>query len=278
VSPQSVFVEHALEREQSWPATTVRWHFRVSGQGPVQLLAFHGFSQSADYFDSLAEPLRGIATVWAMDMPAHGATTWPGGRPCRPHHLQQVLQAVKSRTDQAELSVLGFSMGGRFAMLTGQTSASMLRSLHLAAPEGLSPNWPQRFSTETTLGRYLINRQIDHPGMILKPIALMERTGLLSRKMADFGRANVATRQVRVQLKEAWAAMHGLKPDHQQLAEQAGHHSLPVHIYAGRKDPLMSTTNAGRLADRVPGARLHVLDRGHFLINTSFGEMLAGLL
>lgn len=274
MSPASVFVETRLDAHRQWPAGTVRWHFRVGGEGPVQLLAFHGFSQEATYFDSLHEPLSGKTRVWALDMPGHGRTNWPAGRPCRPRDLIRLLEAIRTRAEGAELSVLGFSMGGRYAMLIGQTAAGMLRSLHLAAPEGLSPNWAQKFSTETAIGRYLIRRQIDRPGFILQPVSLMERTGLLSRKMADFARANIGSRELRIQLREAWSAMHGLRPDHRQLAQAVKQYQLPVQLYAGSRDPLITVDRAQALVNKLPGAQLQVMDRGHFLIGREFAELL----
>jgi pimeloyl-ACP methyl ester carboxylesterase len=271
-------IQTSLSPEGPHAACEVDWHFRVSGEGPLVLLACHGFSQGPDYFDPLAAPLRGVAQVWALALPAHGQTSWPGERPCRPQHLQSLLQAIRSRTNDAPIAVIGFSMGGRYAMVLGQTAAAGLHSLHLAAPEGLSPNWPQIISTDTSWGRYLIRCQIDRPGFITTPVRWLERSGLLSRKMADFARANIANRDLRVQLRESWIAMSGLKPDHAMLASQAAEQRLPVHLYAGRRDPLISLDNARKLSERIPGGTLHVLDKGHFLIDPAFGERLAGLL
>jgi pimeloyl-ACP methyl ester carboxylesterase len=278
VKPQFERISTALPQEGRHPARQVDWPFRVSGEGPLVLLACHGFSQGPEYFDALAAPLRGVAQVWAVALPAHGPCNWPGERPCRPQQLVDLLGALRARSGAAALAVIGFSMGGRYAMVLGQAGASELHSLHLAAPEGLSPNWPQIISTDTAWGRYLIKRQIERPGFITTPVRWLERSGLLSKKMADFARANIASRELRVQLRESWIAMSGLKPDHAQLAAQAGRHGLPVHLYAGRRDPLISLDNARKLSQRIPGGALHVLDKGHFLIDAAFGERMAGLL
>jgi pimeloyl-ACP methyl ester carboxylesterase len=278
MSAQAVTLTTTLQEQGGFSRHEVQWQVRVSGSGPVVLLACHGFSQSANYFDPIVKPLEGIAQVWALELPGHHKTNWPGERPCTPHNLLQLIQAVKTRTNSAPLAVLGFSMGGRYAFAMGQAAGAELHSLHLAAPEGLSPNWAQIISTETAIGRWIIKRQIDHPGIITGPVRTMERLGILNKKMADFARANIANRTLRVQLRESWIAMSGLTPDHAQLACSAAAHKLPVHLYAGKRDPLISLPNARKLADRIPGATLRELEKGHFLIDEAFGHRLAGLL
>ncbi|MBI1191798.1 MAG: alpha/beta fold hydrolase [Bacteroidetes bacterium] len=276
--PQQTYLETHLEARSAHPSQTVHWHAAVYGSGPLILLAFHGFSQSASYFAPLAKPLEGIAQVWALELPGHHKTNWPGERPCTTHDLLNLIQAIKARTNQGPLAVLGFSMGGRYAFALGQTAGAELHSLHLAAPEGLSPNWAQIISTETGIGRWIIKRQIDHPGIITGPVKAMERMGILNKKMADFARANIANRTLRVQLRESWIAMSGLKPDHAQLAASASEHHFPVHLYAGKRDPLISLPHARKLANSIPGAALHEFEKGHFLIDEAFGQRLAGLL
>ncbi len=278
MSAEHIYLQTELSELGRHKAQSVHWHFRVSGHGPLLLLACHGFSQGPEYFDSLTKPLEGIAQVWAVELPGHGKTSWPGERPASPHDLLQLLRALKTRTKDPPLAVLGFSMGGRYAMALGQTPEANLHSLHLAAPEGLSPNWAQIISTETAIGRWIIQHHIDHPGLINNPVAWLERSRLVSKKMADFVRANVASRTLRIQLRESWIAMSGLKPDRAQLARQAASHKMPVHIYAGKRDPLINMSRARAFAEKIPEAQFHPLDKGHFLIDRAFGERLAALM
>jgi len=273
--PNLTILETTLKVTDLHPQQVVKWHVQVAGNGPITLLACHGFSQSTSYFNPIVKPLEGIAQVWALELPGHHKTNWPGERPCTPHDLLELLRAVKARTNHAPLAILGFSMGGRYAFALGQAAGAELHSLHLAAPEGLSPNWAQIISTETAIGRWIIRRQIDQPGIVTGPVRAMERMGILDKKMADFARANIANRALRVQLRESWIAMSGLKPDHEQLAQSAKKNKLPVHLYAGKRDPLISLENARKLAAKIPGATLHELDKGHFLIDANFGRRLA---
>jgi len=278
MKPQQTIVETELPQTASHPAQRVQWQVSRYGSGPIILLACHGFSQSASYFAPLAGPLEGIAQIWSLELPGHHKTNWPGERPCTPRDLLALIKAVKARTSDAPLAVLGFSMGGRYAFAMGQTAGADLHSLHLAAPEGLSPNWAQIISTDTAIGRWIIRRHIDHPGIVTGPVKALERTGILNKKMADFARANIANRTLRVQLRESWIAMSGLKPDHAQLARSAEAHKFPVHLYAGKRDPLISLPNARRLTNAIPGATLHELEKGHFLIDEAFGQRLARIL
>jgi pimeloyl-ACP methyl ester carboxylesterase len=268
VRPRSVFLERPLEAFGRRPAETVRWHCRVSGRGPAVLLAFHGFSQTGDWFDPLAEPLRGTAELWAVDLPAHGRSDWPTDtrrpRACTPADLAGLLDAVRAESGKP-VTLLGFSMGGRYAAALATVAADRLEALHLAAPEALRTNWGQRLGTRTAAGRWLLRRQIARPGLLLDPLGWMQRRGLVRRKMADFVRANLASEALRAQLHHTWHAMHGLPADPPALARAANAAGLPVQLWLGRRDMLVRLSDARRLAARLDRGTLTVLDRGHFV-------------
>jgi pimeloyl-ACP methyl ester carboxylesterase len=261
------------------PAETVRWHCRVRGEGPQVLLAMHGFSQTASWLEHLAEPLRGICQLWSCDMPAHGLTEWPGSveqpRICRPEDLVALLEAVREASGKP-VQVLGFSMGGRYAAALAAAAPERLSHLHLVAPESLQPNRGQQFGTRTWLGRWMLRRQIEHPGMLLGPTAWLERRGLIKAKMADFIRANLESRALREQLHLTWNAMHGLPADPMALARAANAASLPVSVYLGRRDMLVSKKAARRFIDALDNGCLSVLEQGHFVpLLPAFGRVLA---
>lgn len=278
-SPTSTFLECPVAAFGRRPAETVRWHCRISGEGPTVLLAMHGFSQTASWFDHLAEPLRGVAELWSVDLPAHGLTAWPCSveqpRHCRPEDLVALLEAVQEASGKP-VQVLGFSMGGRYAAALATAAPEHIRHLHLVAPESLQPNRGQQFGTRTWLGRWLLRRQIDHPGTLLRPTDWLQQRGLLKAKMADFFRANLASRALREQLHLTWNAMRGLPADPPALARAANAAELPVSLFLGRRDMLVSLPAARRFAAALDNGCLSVVEQGHFVpMMPVFGKLLA---
>ena len=261
---RNVILETPLPAFGRRPAETARWHLRCSGEGPGIVLAMHGFGQSAAYFDHLAKPLHGIAEVWSLDMPAHGKTEWPPARPCHPQDLVALLETVKEQSGKP-VTVLGFSMGGRYAGALAQVAPERLQALHLVAPEMLRPNRGQRLGTGTWLGRWLLRYIIEHPGAVLNPIRWLEKSGIVSRKMAEFVRANLGTQALRQQLHDTWHTMSGLPAEPSALATAANQAELSVQLWVGQRDPLVRVEDAQTLATMLSNGALTVMDRGHFV-------------
>ncbi len=110
----------------------LRWQ-----QGPIRVLALHGWLDNANSFLPLAPLLNGLDLV-AIDFPGHGRSAHrpPGVRYHFDDYVFDVLAALDAlHWDQACL--LGHSLGGAVASITAAAAAERIASLALI--EGLGP-------------------------------------------------------------------------------------------------------------------------------------------
>src|SRR5882724_5510260 len=69
-------------------------HYQRTGNGRRPLIAFHGYSDSANSFNLLEEYMGNDYTLIAIDMPFHGKTDWKEGLTLRPVDLIEIMNAI----------------------------------------------------------------------------------------------------------------------------------------------------------------------------------------
>jgi len=107
---------------------------RLGGAGPA-LLLIHGFGADRFGWAATAPALFDVATVWAVDLPSHGAA----GNDVGDGGIETLARSVAAHLDDlgGPAVVVGHSLGGAVALALANMRASALRHLVLLAPAGL---------------------------------------------------------------------------------------------------------------------------------------------
>jgi len=113
-------------------------HVEESGQGPP-LVLWHGWGMNLRAFDLLRVDLARDHRVIAVDLPGHGRSSWNDTLD-GDAQLHWLLQTVPE-----ESVLIGWSLGGQFALRAAAAAPSRIRALVLlnSTPRFLrSPDWP----------------------------------------------------------------------------------------------------------------------------------------
>jgi 2-succinyl-6-hydroxy-2,4-cyclohexadiene-1-carboxylate synthase len=114
----------------------INYGVRVAGDGPA-LLLLHGFTGSSSTWQPHVAPLAGTRRVIAIDALGHGDSAAPAN-PKRygvDHAVRDVL-AVLDKLEAGDVTLLGYSMGGRLALHVALAAPERVRALVL---ESASP-------------------------------------------------------------------------------------------------------------------------------------------
>lgn len=111
------------------------YHLKIEGSGPP-LLLLHGFTGSLSTWDMLGEHLSTHFTVYRLDLMGHGKTA-PA-----PEQRMRLTQQVKDlevllATRSEPWIVLGYSMGGRIALMLSVTSDQVARTIAVSTTPGI---------------------------------------------------------------------------------------------------------------------------------------------
>jgi pimeloyl-[acyl-carrier protein] methyl ester esterase len=104
----------------------MKLYLERSGTGPP-LVLWHGWGLNLRIFDELRAALAADFEVIAVDLPGHGASKWPAGMDGEAQ-LSALLETVPSGA-----ALLGWSLGGQFALRAARRSPAHIRRLVLIA-------------------------------------------------------------------------------------------------------------------------------------------------
>ncbi|MBO0931037.1 alpha/beta fold hydrolase [Fibrella aquatilis] len=234
------------------------------GSGPVIWLAFHGIGQDAAAMAPLGERLSKTHTVYSIDLPYHGQdnqTNWPAN--ITKTYWQSLVAHFLTKHGIDRFSVVGFSMGGRFALITASLFAPQLDELILIAPDGITEDPWFRLATNTAPGRWLLRFFLNNTRLFTRLGHGLVRLGLLSAGLMRFVEATMQTPEQRAQIGQAWVGFRHLTTDIPALAKQLRANKVHVWLFLGQFDAVLPLGHTRPLLRALPETTEIILPSGH---------------
>ncbi|HMN04361.1 MAG TPA: alpha/beta fold hydrolase [Flavobacteriales bacterium] len=253
---------------------------RLYGHGPLPMLAFHGFGRTGSDFVVLAPALAHRCTIHAFDLPFHGQSPAPGGDgPITPEEWAAYIRAYVLHIGASTVGLLGYSLGGRLALVLMEQCPELLANAFLLAPDGLVVSPWYRGMVRHAWGRRLYQRFIQRPRLVHGLVRLLHRTHLLHDRLYRFLMEQTATPAIRQLVYDVWNDMRLLEPDLARVGAQLQAHEIRVHLLLGRHDKVIKPGTGGRLQSEAPAwVRIHLLPTGHRMLTRETGLFMAGLM
>ena len=256
--------------------------YREAGpaDAPVVLL-LHGFPTSSHMFRDLIPELCGRFRVIAPDLPGFGLTKAPprGVFEYGFDRIAEVIEGFVEAIGLARYALYVFDYGApvglRLAMRHPERVAAIVTQNGNAYVEGLSEAWgpwqaywreptqEHREATRESLSDEAIRFQHLHgaPAGLVSPDGYMLDTCYMHRPGA---------REVQLDLILSYRTNVALYPDFQAYFRR---HGPPVLAVWGRNDPFFLPAGAEAYRRDSPDAEIHLLDTGHFALETHCGEV-----
>ena len=234
------------------------------GSGPTVWLAFHGIGQDATCFAPFGERLARTHTLYSIDLPFHGQRTpddWPPV--ITQSHWQRLLADFLAAHRIDRFSVVGFSMGGRFALITAQQFAPHLNELLLLAPDGITDDYWYRLGTSTRPGRATLRFLLKHTPFLLTLGRGLVRLGLLSAARLRFVEATTKNPAQRDQIYLSWTGFTTFRTELIPLAKLLRQQQVRVRLFLGQFDAVLPRSRTRPLETALPSCEVTVLPTGH---------------
>ena len=230
------------------------------------LLLINGIGATGDLFDGLRTQLDDRETI-TFDAPGVGGSPTP----VAPYSMRQLAATVAgliTHLGHERVDVLGVSWGGALAQELAYRHSDAVHRLILAAtmPGFLSvPGRPAALAILMSPARYYSPDYLKRIAPTLYGGAIRDAPELLEEHARQRASRPPTRRGYLYQLHaiQRWTSLPWL-------------HRLPQRtlVLAGNRDPIVRLVNGRFLADRIPDARLHVLDGGgHLFLFTDAEEM-----
>lgn len=244
-------------------------HYQKYGNGEKTLLTFHGFGQTNKDFYPFHEHLNDEYTIFSFDLFFHGLSTWTNdGIVLNEVHLQSIFFDFFQSNDINGFSVVGYSMGGKFALMLAKLFPDQINQLILVAPDGLHKTIGYRLVTEISAVRSIFHHLIEHPGLFFLFSKILKASGLVNKKLIRFGESQMSTFKLRKKVYLSWTVFRNLFMTKQELTILINNHDIDVLVYLGRHDKLIPPKKITPYFKGISRCDINIIDTGH-------GELIA---
>jgi pimeloyl-ACP methyl ester carboxylesterase len=248
-------------------------HYCKWGNGPYIMVALHGFGRSYKDFPRFTKPLSERFTVFAVDIFFHGESSTsrksPDKQPLSPAAFCAFFSAFFDHIGADKVWLMGYSLGGRLAMVLAQNMAARVGGLYLFAPDGLIVNRWYGLLSHYTAGRAFFRFLKQRPQWAFGTVHLLVNTGVISLRTSDFVRSQIETPEAQQRVYMVWCFLRKLDPDFRLLSKQLSIYKVTLDLYFGIYDNIIPEKNAKKLRKYYPATKVYYLRSGHFLLKSA---------
>lgn len=237
--------------------------FQKFGHGPSVLLAFHGFGQTHQVFNSVRKRLESQFTIFALNLFFHGNSTYVDNQPLPKLYWQRLISTFLEAQGIERFSVLGFSLGGRFALTTAEEFAHRIDQLILIAPDGITNSFWYTVATQSSVGRRLFKYALDHLNQLNQFGYALVRIGLLNQSIMRLVDYSLNTSQQRERVYQSWISFRRIHPDLNTLSSLLNSHRVRVRFFTGALDRIVPGSYSVPLTNKLRRYELTIFNTGH---------------
>ncbi len=239
-------------------------HFLKSGYGSNVLLAFHGFGQDHKALSELFEKLSNQYTVYAFDIFFHGKSKWNRGKtPLEKSFWKSLLVEFLRQYEIDRFSLLGYSMGGKFALASLEAFPKKIENVFLLAPDGIKTSMWYSLATYPLVFRRLFKSMVFNPYRFHRIANLAFKIGLIDKGILRFAESQMNTQEKRKQVYSSWVVFRHLKFSMDHIASIINSNNIDLTIIVGKYDKIITGKNMNRLVKRLTNYNLEILETGH---------------
>ena len=257
----------------------VTLEYIVFGSGSETVLCLHGFGREAEDFHVFLPLLKDHQRMIAINLLAHGNSVFPKERisrqPLSKTEWSELIAALLQALNTERFHLIGYSMGGRLAMVVAEQMSDKILSLVLLAPDGLKVNLIYRFVSETKFGRVLYRSIIQNVNWLFRLVDLLSTFHLLDRKIHRFVHLQLETKKKRQLVYDAWLIHRKLFPTLPTVARNIESQGIPFSLLFGRYDKIIPARHGHRLLKHfITPKNAVLLDLGHRLLQPAAARNL----
>ncbi|MFT5511799.1 MAG: pimeloyl-ACP methyl ester carboxylesterase [Bacteroidia bacterium] len=249
------------------------------GSGLETLICFHGYDQNCTVFDILEPSLGSKYRLVSVDLPFQGKTIWGEEEKLNTELLGDLMSRFLNHVNASErISLLGYSIGGNYALGFGVAFKERINDLWLIAADGLKRKPAFNFITKTSLGRAFFKRFVLYPGWFFSTVRFIKRLGLMNPKTLKFYKSTINTQSKRQELYNRWSSTARISPGVKKTIAEMRDSNIHTYLIYGKSDSVISYKSAQRYRDLVPNTKLKLVNSGHRLLVPATNEVIESML
>jgi pimeloyl-ACP methyl ester carboxylesterase len=239
-------------------------HYVKAGNGPEPLLFFHGFGQDHSIYLPLIEALAKTYQLFIFDLYFHGNSIWGSGeQPLEKDEWKKTISVFTQDNKLGNFSLVGFSLGGKFALATLEACPGRVNRIFLLAPDGIKTSYWYSMATYPFLLRKFFKSMIANHGRFVALASLLNKLRIVDKGLVRFADFQMGTAEKRRRVYYSWVVFRHLTFNIKTLARLINDHGIRLTIIVGRFDKVIAPANMKKFLRHLKSAQLEVLESGH---------------
>ncbi len=259
-------------------------HYYKFGEGPQNMLCFHGYGMHGKQFKILGPVLGSKYTFWGFDLFFHKETKLK----------DQSLPAVKKGISKKELadlivdfcnhegidrfSVIGYSMGTHFATIIAEELASRIDEYIVAAPSCLKPGNLITFFSKNKAGNKILEKMALSETALTRLLKLLHRLKIINAEAYDILYREIGTPELRFNFYACFTYLRFLETDETRLLNALQQQNIKSIFIFGKRDKSFPPGIGQPFTNQLRDAKVVILNEGHEMIKKDFATVLTDLL
>ncbi len=243
------------------------------GGGYKILLAFHGFGQDKNVFKEWVKILEKEFTIYAFDLFYHGESSREYGKLSKKEWCQY-LKKFLDKESINKFSVLGFSLGGRFAIASSLAYPKNIDQLILIAPDGVFLTIWFKLATNSTI-KWLFKYFMLNPDKLDKLLAFNRKYKLVNTYIEDFVKKEMGSPENRKRVYISWNHFKSLGYSRKILSREFNKHGFKRRIILGSKDHVIRPKDILPIIEDMGNFKIDILPmKHHQLIKSEVASLI----
>lgn len=241
-----------------------RLFFEQMGEGPEVYLIFHGFGQSHLDMLPFARLIQPGQRFLFFDLFFHGKSSWrdPAGFLTKEIWCK-IIQEILSQEEFTDFHLVGYSMGGKFSLLTFELFPEQVKSLTLLAPDGIKTGLFYNLNSYPPYFHSLFKGVVFKPQRFFGIMDGLHSVGILETSLIKFVKTQMQTRSMRAQVYLTWKVFGNIQLSLGKIIQFSRREQTPITLFTGKFDKMVTSENLKRFSTKIPHLKAVTLPVGH---------------
>jgi pimeloyl-ACP methyl ester carboxylesterase len=238
--------------------------YATKGDGNDIFLIFHGFGQSHQDMLPFESLLNEHKRFIFIDVFYHGRSAWRDPNLTLSKSIwKEIISELMRKEGFSEFHLIGYSMGGKFSLITYELFPEKVKSLKLLAPDGIKTGLWYSLNSYPSFLHQSFRSVIFKPNRFFKIIENLEQVGLVESSLTKFVKNEMKTRSKRAQVYLTWRVFGGFQPQLATIISETRNRKTPIQLYIGEFDKMITGENLKRFSSKIPHLEVITLPVGH---------------
>lgn len=230
-----------------------RLFFEQIGDGPEVFLIFHGFGQSHEEMLPFAKLIQPGQRFLFFDMFFHGKSSWHDSSAFLTKAIwKKIVAQILSQEGITDFHLVGYSMGGKFSLLTYELFPEHVKSLILLAPDGIKTGLLYNLNSYPSYFHQLFKRVVFKPQRFFGIMDGLHSVGIVETSLIKFVKTQMHTRSKRAQVYLTWKVFGNIQLSLGKIIQAAKREKTSITLFTGKFDKMVTAENLNRFSTKIP--------------------------